>query len=81
MHEAMLAQRARDIDSTRRLLNDASLCLPRWIWLLTALTGTSARIHAFLLARLQQRRLRLLREAHTLIELLRLDKSSQIDPK
>lgn len=81
LHQAMLAERARDIDAVRRRLNDPMLCIPRMVWLVAALTGTSAQIHCYLMQRLQRRRARLLREAHTLIELLRWqDETRRADP-
>ncbi len=79
LHLAKLAERARDIDATRRRLDNPSACWSRLVWLVAVLTGTSAQLHSCLVRRLQQRLARLLREQQALVELLQWqDQSRQI---
>jgi hypothetical protein len=79
LHLAILAERARAFDATRRMIADPACCLPRAIWFCAAMTGTGNYVYQFIQRRLQTRLARLQREQRTLVELLRWqDQSRQI---
>lgn len=70
LHESMMAARSTDIQLTERHLHDPVRCLPRAVWWISVLTGTSALLHRHICHRLETRLARLKLERRTLLALI-----------